>query len=126
MCNICQPEVACQLGCFDRSWFGLRQLTQYSLATANVNMTGGTNLGGCDDASELLRLIEAVVRVLEQVSNDWGQPVEIVIDNGPGLTSRRLDQWSSERGIQLRFIEPGKPIQNVVMESFNGRLRDNA
>src|SRR3712207_8379490 len=40
------------------------------------------------------------------------------------LTSRRLDQWAYERGIRLRFIEPGKPVQNAVIESFNGRLRD--
>lgn len=66
----------------------------------------------------------AVVRVLEQVIAERGKPGEIVMDNGPELTSRRLDQWASERGIQLRFIEPGKPIQNAVMESFNGRLRD--
>jgi len=66
----------------------------------------------------------AVVRVLEQVIGDRGQPTEIVMDNGPEFTSRRLDQWAYERGIRLRFIEPGKPIQNAVMESFNGRLRD--
>ncbi len=46
------------------------------------------------------------------------------MDNGPELTSRRLDQWADERGIRLHFIEPGKPVQNAVLESFNGRLRD--
>jgi putative transposase len=66
----------------------------------------------------------AVIRVLEQVIDDRGQPGEIVMDNGPELTSRRLDQWAYERGIQLRFIEPGKPVQNALIESFNGRLRD--
>jgi putative transposase len=66
----------------------------------------------------------AVIRVLEEVIVERGRPQEIIMDNGPELTSRRLDQWADERGIQLRFIEPGKPIQNAVMESFNGRLRD--
>jgi putative transposase len=66
----------------------------------------------------------SVIRVLEQVISERGQPAEIVMDNGPELTSRRLDQWADERGIRLRFIEPGKPVQNAVMESFNGRLRD--
>ena len=65
-----------------------------------------------------------VIRVLEQVIDERGKPVEIVMDNGPELTSRCLDQWADERDIQLRFIEPGKPVQNAVMESFNGRLRD--
>jgi putative transposase len=66
----------------------------------------------------------AVIQVLEHVIDDRGQPGEIVMDNGPELTSRRLDQWAYERGIQLRFIEPGKPVQNALIESFNGRLRD--
>jgi putative transposase len=66
----------------------------------------------------------AVVRVLEQVIDERGQPAEIVMDTGPELTSRRLDQWAYARGIQLCFIEPGKPVQNAVIESFNGRLRD--
>ena len=66
----------------------------------------------------------SVVRVLERVISERGQPAELVMDNGPALTSRRLDQWAYERGIPLRFIEPGKPVQNAVMESFNGRLRD--
>lgn len=35
-----------------------------------------------------------------------------------------LDQWVAEHGIKLSVIEPGKPVQNAVMESFNGRFRD--
>ena len=46
------------------------------------------------------------------------------MDNGPELTSRTLDQWAYERGVKLRFIQPGKPIQNAFIESFNGRFRD--
>ena len=40
------------------------------------------------------------------------------------MTSRALDQWAYEKGVKLRFIEPGKPVQNAFIESFNGRLRD--
>ncbi len=40
------------------------------------------------------------------------------------MTSRALDQWAYERGVRLRFIEPGKPVQNAFIESFNGRFRD--
>jgi len=68
---------------------------------------------------------ERVARVLDQVIAGRGaQPGEIVMDNGPEMTSRALDQWAYERGIRLRFIAPGKPVQNAFIESFNGRLRD--
>lgn len=66
-----------------------------------------------------------VARVLDRVIGERGaQPEEIVMDNGPELTSKALDQWAYERGVRLRFIEPGKPQQNGYSESFNGRLRD--
>ena len=29
-----------------------------------------------------------------------------------------------QRGVQLDFIRPGKPVENGLCESFNGRLRD--
>jgi hypothetical protein len=35
-----------------------------------------------------------------------------------------LDQWAYEHGVRLQFIEPGKPIQNAHIESFNARLRE--
>jgi putative transposase len=66
-----------------------------------------------------------VARVLERVIGERGaQPVEIVMDNGPELTSQALDQWAHVRGVELRFIQPGKPTQNSFVESFNGKFRD--
>jgi putative transposase len=65
-----------------------------------------------------------VVRVLERLALQRGVPDEIVLDNGPELAGKALDQWAYERGVWLRFIEPGKPIQNAFVESFQGRLRD--
>jgi putative transposase len=65
-----------------------------------------------------------VVQVLERLAGERGAPNEIVLDNGPELAGKALDQWAYERGVRLRFIEPGKPVQNAFVESFHGRLRD--
>jgi putative transposase len=65
-----------------------------------------------------------VVRVLDAIALQRGLPQTIVMDNGPELTSRVLDQWAYEHGVELRFIDPGKPVQNAFIESFNGRFRD--
>jgi putative transposase len=31
--------------------------------------------------------------------------------------------FAKEQGIKLAFIQPGKPTQNVFVESFNGKFR---
>jgi putative transposase len=66
----------------------------------------------------------AVTHTLDQIVASRQAPQAIVLDNGPELTSKQVDQWATSQGVQLEFIEPGKPIQNAVMESFNGRFRD--
>src|SRR4051794_3580330 len=48
----------------------------------------------------------------------------LVVDNGPELRGRDLDRWASENGVKLFFIDPGKPMQNGSIESFNGRFRE--
>jgi putative transposase len=35
-----------------------------------------------------------------------------------------LDAWAGQHGVQLHFIQPGKPVQNAFIESFNGKFRD--
>jgi putative transposase len=67
---------------------------------------------------------ERVVRVLDRLAGERGVAAEIVLDNGPELTGRAMDRWAHGRGVRLRFIDPGKPTQNGLVESFNGRLRE--
>lgn len=65
-----------------------------------------------------------VVRVLERLSAERGKPTRIVFDNGPEFTSKILDQWAYDNGVELVFIRPGKPVENCFVESFNGKMRD--
>jgi putative transposase len=65
-----------------------------------------------------------VAQVLQRLIETRGTPARLVTDNGPEFISRALDAWAYAHGIDLHFIEPGKPNQNAYIESFNGRLRD--
>jgi putative transposase len=65
-----------------------------------------------------------VARVLEDLKIERGLPGQIRSDNGPEFTSRALDQWAYEHGIRWHYIQPGRPMENGYVESFNGRLRD--
>jgi putative transposase len=66
---------------------------------------------------------ERVTRVLERLRTTRGLPLVIQVDNVPSCAAGCFDQWASEHGIRLQFIEPGKPIRNAHIESFNARLR---
>jgi putative transposase len=48
----------------------------------------------------------------------------ITVDHGTEFMSRALEDWAYQRGVQLDFIRPGKPVENAFIESLNGRLRD--
>ena len=65
-----------------------------------------------------------VTRVLDRLAAATGLPQCIVVDNGPEFAGRTLDAWAYARGVTLRFIRPGKPIENAYVESFNGKFRD--
>ena len=67
---------------------------------------------------------QRVVTMLEDVARERGHPDMLVVDNGPELRGRDLDRWAYENGVRLFFIDPGKPMQNGSIESFNGRFRE--
>ena len=65
-----------------------------------------------------------VIRVLEEIALLRGYPARITVDNGPEFRSVQMDAWAYEHGVALEFIQPGRPIQNPFVESYNGRMRD--
>ena len=64
-----------------------------------------------------------VVRELERLTGERATPQVIVSDNGSELTSVAILRWVPGR-VAWHYIEPGKPVQNAFIESFNSRLRD--
>ena len=65
-----------------------------------------------------------VTRALKDVMGERGKPESLRCDNGPEFTSRHFLAWCEEQGIVVKHIQPGKPMQNGHVESFNGRFRD--
>ncbi len=51
-------------------------------------------------------------------------PKKLRCDNGPEMSSREFMDWSYKNNIAIEYIQPGKPIQNAFIESFNSRFRD--
>lgn len=67
---------------------------------------------------------QRVARELSELMQEKGKPEEIISDNGTEFTSRAILEWSNDKKIAWKYIEPGKPTQNAYIESFNGKLRD--
>ena len=65
-----------------------------------------------------------VTRILDRAALFRGYPLAIRTDNGPEFTSRAFMGWANTHGIRHILIEPGRPMQNGYIESFNGKFRD--
>lgn len=66
-----------------------------------------------------------VTRFLEQLIQEKGSPSIIRVYNGPEFISYRFKQWAQDKGIKLRYIQPGKPAQNAYIERFNRTYRED-
>jgi len=65
-----------------------------------------------------------VTRLLDQAAIFRGYPLTVRTDNGPEFTSRAFLAWTTLHGIRHILIQPGRPMQNGYIESFNGKFRD--
>lgn len=79
----------------------------------NLGLIADTSLSGARVARELT----AMIRI-------YGKPDCIVSDNGTEFTSTAILKWAGDAGVAWHYIDPGKPQQNGLIESFNGSLRD--
>ena len=65
-----------------------------------------------------------VTAFLDNLAIIHGYPGAIRVDNGPEFIGKHFQQWAQQRGIHIDYIEPGKPMDNAFVESFNGKFRD--
>ena len=65
-----------------------------------------------------------VISELSRLMSLHGAPRAIRSDHGPEFVATAVRRWLQHEGIDTAFIEPGKPWQNGINESFNGKFRD--
>jgi putative transposase len=65
-----------------------------------------------------------IVRALDELVEIRGKPAGLRMDNGPELISDELEKWARRHGVERRFIQPGRPMQNGLIERFNRTYRE--
>jgi putative transposase len=68
---------------------------------------------------------EKVVMQLEQIAEERGLPRQIRVDNGPEFLSKAFVLWCSKNNIIIKYIQPGKPMQNAYIERLNRLFRED-
>lgn len=66
---------------------------------------------------------QRLVRELDSLVAFRGAPEAIRVDNGPEFTSANFQLWCKENNIEIKYIQPGKPVQNSLIERFNRSYR---
>lgn len=65
----------------------------------------------------------APVAFMEQLKGRTQLPKNLILDNGSEFANRVFMAWCLNNNIHVHFIDPGKPVQNAYVESFNGKFR---
>ena len=60
---------------------------------------------------------------MNRLVQDRGVLDRIKCDNGSEFISKVLDKWAYENGMSIDFSRSGKPMDNAIIESFNGSFR---
>jgi transposase InsO family protein len=97
-------------------------LDQYRVSCVRACRLGGISRAGWYKRSKAKDQTALRLRIREIAMNRPRFGYERI--HGTEFTSKALDQWAWENGVQLDFTKPGKPTDNGLCESFNGRLRD--
>ena len=67
----------------------------------------------------------AVTETLENIKEELGTPKYIRCHNGPEFISKTFMNWCEKNAIEIKYTQPGKPMQNGYVERFNRLYRED-
>ena len=67
---------------------------------------------------------EHVVAAMKQITHERGLPRRISCDNGSEFSGGNMDLWAYTNQVQIDFNRRGKPTDNAIVKSFNGKFRE--
>jgi putative transposase len=68
---------------------------------------------------------EKVITVLNDIVTERGIPAQIRVDNGPEFLSKVFTAWCKNKCIEVKYIQPGRPMQNGYIERLNRTFRED-
>jgi putative transposase len=97
---------------------------QNGVSYRSLNIIDDHNREGLTITMDVSLSSKRVIRELDNLIAWRGAPQCIRVDNGPEFIAAALADWAKSRGVELKFIEPGKPYQNGYVERFNKSFRE--
>jgi putative transposase len=67
---------------------------------------------------------EHVVAAMNRLRYERGVPKRIASDNGAEFAGGQMDLWAYTHQMKMDFSRRGKPTDNAIVESFNGKFRE--
>lgn len=69
---------------------------------------------------------EKVTQILQEVIRERkAKPLQVRVDNGPEFTANAFVNWCNKESIIIKYIQPGRPMQNGYIERLNRSYRED-
>lgn len=62
---------------------------------------------------------------MKDIIEQRGVPEQIRVDNGPEFLSKLFTEWCNKQGIEIKFTQPGRPMQNGYIERLNRTFQED-